>query len=418
MKTFTYRSKNVQGKLVTGSIEAETEADAVAELRRRGLTVTQLSQGRGGSASSGRSSFFAFTRPRKKGNRRSRGNVRSSELVVVSRQLATMVAAGIPLVEGMEVLEEQTQSQTMKRVLGEVVSDVRSGKDLSQALARHPKVFNDIYVHMVRAGEASGQIDIVLARLADYQEDVETLKSEIRSAMTYPVVSLILVLGITLFLLVGIIPKFEEMFLSLKVDLPWITKTLLAVSRVMKAHVLMGLTLVFAGCMALALYVKTDQGRFVKDWVILKLPIFGGLFSKVAISRFSRTFATLIRSGVPILGSLEIVQNTTGNLVYCNAINTASESVRQGETLGEPLGRTGIFPLMVTRMISIGERTGALESLLEKISQFYDQQVRATVKALTSLIEPIMIAIMGFLVGGMVAAIFLPIFKMIGTLGR
>jgi type IV pilus assembly protein PilC len=339
-------------------------------------------------------------------------------MVVASRQLATMVSAGIPLVEGLEILEQQTPSPVLKAVMGEVVNDVRSGKDLSQALARHPKVFSSIYLNMVRAGEASGQLDTVLERLADYQESSEALKGEIKSAMTYPVVSLLMVLSISMFLLVFIIPRFEEMFITMNVELPWVTTALLSLSKFLKNNFFIWVAAIVAAIAGVVFYFKTPRGEYVRDWIILKLPVFGSLFGKIAISRFSRTFSTLIKSGVPILGALDIVSSTTGNLVFSRAINVASESVRQGETLGEPLAKTGIFPPMVTRMIAIGERSGALESLLEKISDFYDNQVSATVRALTSLIEPVMIGVMGFLVGGMVMAIFLPIFKMIGGLAR
>jgi type IV pilus assembly protein PilC len=227
---------------------------------------------------------------------------------------------------------------------------------------------------------------------------------------------LILVLGIALFLLVFIIPKFEEMFTSLNVELPWITKALLATSILMKKYFLIWFGGVIVAFIALLRYFRTDKGQTVRDWIFLNIPVFGPLFSKVAISRFARTFATLIQSGVPILGALEIVAQTCGNRLFAKAVMVASDSVRQGETLGEPLGKSKLFPPMVTKMISIGEKTGALETLLEKISDFYDQQVKATVESLTSLIEPIMIGVMGFLVGGMVMAIFLPIFKMVGAL--
>ncbi|MCA8961905.1 MAG: type II secretion system F family protein [Planctomycetes bacterium] len=417
MRQYKYKTKNSQGKLVSGAIDAESENEAVSELRRRGLTIISLAQSRGGSSgSSGGSSFFSMSVGGAKGKARGR-RVKSGDLVVITRQLATMVSAGIPLVEGIEIIEEQASNPTLRDALGEVVSDVRSGKDLSQALSRHPKIFSDIYINMIKAGEASGQLDTVLDRLADYQEDAEKLKSEIKSAMTYPVVSLVMVTGITLFLLVFIIPKFKEMFSSMGVELPWITSALLVTSDFLRENMLIWASAVVAIIVGIVMYFRTPKGLVTKDWLILKLPVFGSLFSKVAISRFSRTFSTLIRSGVPILGALEIVSQTCGNRIFSDGIDSASRSVRDGETLGEPLAKTGIFPPMVTRMISIGERSGALESLLEKISEFYDQQVSATVKALTSLIEPLMIGVMGFLVGGMVMAIFLPIFKMIGSMG-
>ncbi|MCI0652661.1 MAG: type II secretion system F family protein [Planctomycetes bacterium] len=415
MKSFTYKSRNSQGKIVTGTVEAETENEAVSELRRRGLTVVHLGTGKG-SGTKGGSSFFSLSFSRLADGAKTKVKLKSAELVVFTRQLSTMVSSGIPLVESLEILEEQTQNRGFKRVLNEIVVDVRAGKDLSQSLSRHPKIFKDIYVNMVRAGEASGQLDTVLDRLAEYQEASEALKGEIKSAMTYPVVSLTMVLGITIFLLVFIIPKFEEMFTAMEIELPFITSALLATAKFLQRYFLVWIAAIVIAVVGVIFYFRSPKGQRTLDWLILKLPVFGTLFAKVAISRFSRTFATLIKSGVPILGALEIVQTTAGNVVFSDAIAKASESVRQGETLGEPLARSGVFPPMVTKMVAIGERSGALEALLEKISEFYDQQVSATVKSLTALIEPIMIGAMGFLVGGMVMAIFLPIFKMIGSM--
>jgi type IV pilus assembly protein PilC len=336
----------------------------------------------------------------------------------MSRQMATMVAAGIPILEALEVLGEQNDNPKLGEILGEVAADVRGGKDLSQAVAKHPKIFNTVFVNMVSAGEASGQLDIVLGRLADYMEEAETLKGEVKSAMTYPVVSLGLVSLISLFLLVFIIPQFQEMFNSMNVELPKLTSMLLAVSNSLRSSILVWFGAIAAIVFLFWLGLQTEKGKRMRDWCFLKVPIFGPLFIKVAISRFARTFSTLISSGVPILGALEIVQNTTGNRLYAEAIATASESVRSGETLGEPMGRTGMFPPMVTRMIGIGEKSGSLEQLLEKIADFYDQQVRSTLKSLTSLIEPILITVIGVVVGGMVMAIFMPIFSLIGNLNR
>ena len=417
MKTYNYKSKNNQGKIVTGTLEAETEMEAVSELRRRGLTVISLNAGKGSATKAATSMFSGKNRSASRGRGKlPSGRVKNMELVVFTRQLATMVSAGIPLVESIEVLEEQSSNRVFKAVLEAVIADVRAGSDLSQSLANHPKIFKAIYVNMVRAGEASGQLDITLARLAEYQEKAEALKSEIKAAMTYPVISMALVMGITIFLLVFIIPKFKEMFASMDAELPWITSALLSFSELVQSTFVWWVLGTIMAVVAIVLYFRTDKGELVKDWITLHIPVFGGLFSKVAISRFTRTFSTLIQSGVPILGALEIVEATAGNRLYANGIATAAESVRQGETLGEPLARTKLFPPMVTRMVSIGERTGALEALLEKIADFYDQEVSTTVKSLTSLIEPMLIAVMGCLVGGMVMAIFLPIFKLIGNI--
>ena len=407
MPVYSYKAKK-DNEVLTGTLNAQNESDAVGDLRRQGLVVISLSVQRG--------SLGKSTAVRGKNGKAIRARVKTQDMVVFTRQMATMISAGIPLVEALEILAEQASNLGFKATLDDVTANVRSGKDLSQALAAHPRIFPTIYVNMVKAGEASGQLETVLTRLAEYQEASAKLKSEIKSAMTYPIVSLIMVLGIALFLLVFIIPKFEEMFNSLNVELPAITRGLLTTSLFLKNYFIFWMTGLGICCMLLWRWVKTSRGELIKDYVLLKMPIFGPLFSKVAISRFSRTFATLIQSGVPILGALEIVAQTCGNRIVSNAIMEASESVRQGETLGEPLATSGIFPPMVTRMISIGEKTGALETLLEKISEFYDQQVKSTVESLTSLIEPLMIGVMGFLVGGMVMAIFLPIFKMVGAL--
>jgi type IV pilus assembly protein PilC len=415
MKTFQYKSKNQQGRGVDGSIEAETEADAIAELRRRGLTVTSVSLRRGRTGGDGASLFKAGKAKLSGG--KARGRIKSTDLAVMSRQMATMVAAGIPILEALEVLAEQNENPRLGFILQDVGADVRSGKDLSTAVAKHPKVFNNIFVNMVSAGEASGQLDIVLGRLADYMEEAETLKGEVKSAMTYPVVSLGLVSMISLFLLIFIIPQFQEMFTSMNVELPKLTSTLLAVSNSLRNSILYWVAGAAMFVFLMWAILRTEKGKRARDWSLLKMPIFGPLFVKVAISRFSRTFSTLISSGVPILGALEIVKNTAGNRLYSEAIAIASESVRGGDTLGEPMARTGMFPPMVTRMIGIGERSGALEQLLEKIADFYDQQVRSTLKGLTSLIEPILITVIG-VVGGMVMAIFMPIFSLIGNLNK
>ncbi len=265
---------------------------------------------------------------------------------------------------------------------------------------------------MARAGEVSGQLDVILTRLAEYLEAAAHLRQEIKSAMTYPVVSLVLVFGIAAFLMIGIVPSFKPVFESLEVDLPGLTVAIMDLAEFMRAHwyllagVAAGLVVVFKA------WKKTPRGAQMWDAFVLRVPVFGPLFKKVALSRFSRTFSTLIKSGVPILGAMEIVAETVGNRVISAIVEEARESVKQGETLSEPFSAHPIFPPMVTKMIGIGERSGALDALLEKISEFYDQQVEAEVKGLTSLIEPIMIAVMGFVVGGIVLAVFLPIFKL------
>jgi len=413
MAEFSYLARNAAGKQLSGTVVAQNESDALGELRRQELVVVSLTEKKATRGGKWNLDLFGGAAP---GKARRRVRVKLLDLTVFTRQLATMLSAGIPLLECLEILTEQAEDAGFRSVLEQMVSDIRGGSDFSDALRKHPRVFSNIYVSMVKAGEASGQLDEILVRLAEYQEATAALRARIRAAMTYPVVSLTLILSITILLLVFIIPKFKEIFDGMAIPLPGVTKFLLDLSIWMRDNVLLWILGIAAVIFGLVMYAKTPAGRLQVDWLKLRIPLFGPLFKKVAISRFARTFATLIQSGVPILGALEIVAATAGNKVVEDAVMESSASVRQGDTLANPLSKSGVFPPMVTRMIAIGEKSGALESLLEKISQFFDQQVASTVESLTSLIEPIMIGIMGVLVGGMVMAVFLPIFKLASSL--
>jgi len=429
MPSYKYSAVGSDGRTVSGRLDAASKTDCVAELRKRSLTPIDIQEKSGGSSAAAPSSSAGFepgpsasasapapmSTTRKAAGRFGAvkpGVRKKEEIVIFTRQLATMISAGIPLLESLEILKEQAESKQFSLLVDQVIEDVRSGKDLSSAIERHPKAFTEVYVSMVRAGEASGQIDEILIRLADYLEASQKLRREIRSAMTYPIVSLVMIFGITAYLMIGIVPKFKEVFDSLDIDLPGLTRAILATSRFCEDNwmmVIVGIILVIG---ALVTYKRTDRGGWQFDWLMLHLPVFGPLFRKVGLSRFSKTCATMIKSGVPILGTLEIVADTAGNRLIAEAVERARESVRQGESLMVPLSESPVFPPMVTRMIGIGEKTGSLETLLEKISEFYDEQVSATVKQLTSLIEPLMIAVMGVLVGTIVLAVFLPIFEL------
>jgi type IV pilus assembly protein PilC len=401
MPSFAYVAKGADGRQSKGTLSAPSRQSAMGELRKQNLNVLTLEE---------KVSIFKnknlFGPPKP--------HVSGKDIAVMTRQLSTMISAGIPLLESLEILQEQADDAGFKLALGNISERVRGGSDFSDALGAHAKIFSRIYINMVKAGEAGGQLDTILKRLADYMEANEALKREIKSAMTYPVISLCMILAITIGLMVGIVPKFEEIFLNLgsRDRLPGPTVFLLDLSRFMTEqwYAWVGpLILLPFGFVA---YRKTKSGERHTDWLFLHLPIFGPLFHKVAVSRFTRTFATLLQSGVPMLGALEIVASTAGNRIVEDAILFARDHVRKGEPLGEPLGSTKVFPAMVTRMIAIGEKSGALEQLLEKISDFYDSEVKTTVEALTSLIEPLMIGVMGLLVGGIVLAIFLPIIKL------
>jgi len=400
MPVFRYSARSSGGDNVTGTVNAPSQAEALGQLRAQNLNVISLRE------ELRRRGFALF------GGGRLRARVSIDDMVLFTRQLSTMISAGIPLLEALEILAEQVDNQGFGAVIGACVEKVRAGSDFSAALGDHPGVFPSIYVNMIRAGEASGQLDEILNRLAEYQEATARLRRQIRAAMTYPTISLTMIVSIAMFLMLFIVPKFKEIYDGLDVTLPRLTQFTMDTAMSLRTHFWEGFLGLVAVVVAFILYARTEFGGRQLDWVKLHLPVFGPLFRKVALSRFSRTFATLIRSGVPILGALDIVAGTAGNRIVSDAVISARESVRQGESLAKPLSESPVFPPMVTRMIAIGERSGALEQLLLKISQFYDEQVQATVESLTSLIEPIMIATMGVIVGTIVLSVFLPIFKL------
>jgi type IV pilus assembly protein PilC len=407
MPTFKYAAKTSDGKTIHGSVVANAPAEVVSELRRKNLVILNVQEtskrATGGTVAEG------GLRGQKTSGRP--GRARKDELVIFTRQLSTMISAGIPLLESLEVLAGQIDNPGFAKTMKMVAEDVRGGSDFSTALSRQPKVFVQIYVNMVKAGEVSGQLDEILVRLAEYLEASAKLKREIKAAMTYPCVSLVMVLGITMFLMIGIVPQFRPIFESLGIKLPALTAAVMGCSQWLVRNWLIAGGIGVASFIGLGFFRRSEAGGYAIDWFFLKMPVFGPLFQKVALSRFSRTFSTLLRSGVPILGSLEIVAETAGNRIIARAVNEARESVKNGNSLSEPLDKTSVFPPMVTRMIAIGEKSGSLEQLLEKISVFYDEQVSAAVKGLTAMIEPLLIGLMGGLVGTIVFAVFLPIFE-------
>ncbi len=396
---FAYVGRDGAGKDVRGTLEAETKEVALTQIRAMQVQLQKLD---------------VVTEKKNPGLSRRR-KASAAELSMFTRQLATMIGAGIPLLESFEILSEQTMSTNKNFGLGlqECADMVRGGTEMSEAMARFPGMFPDIYVNMVKAGEASGQLDVILNRLADFMEASETLKSEIKSAMTYPIISLLLIFSITGYLLVGVVPKFQQMFTQLNAKLPAVTVIVLEASQFLQHQWYVVVIAVVVGIIAYKVTMKVSpDARRVRDTVWLKVPVFGPLFQKVAISRFSRTFGTLLASGVPLLAALEIVASTAGNTVIEDTLLATRDTVRRGENLTTHLQTSWVFPTMVVKMMGIGERTGALETLLFKIADFYDQQIHATVKSLTSLIEPIMLSVMGVVVGTIVAAIFLPILEL------
>lgn len=395
--TFQYKVRDRAGNVATGSLVADSEALVLARLREQGLTpldVRREKRGIGQIEIGGK-------------------KVKLKQIAVFSRQFATMVNSGLPILRALAILAEQTDNKELARVLGEARMDVEQGSSLSGALSKHEHVFNNLYVSMVRAGETGGSLDSTLIRLAEMIEREVQLRGKIKSAMTYPVAVVALVLLIMSAMLLFVVPQFESIYASLDAALPLPTRSLLLLSDVFKTYWYVFLGAVFLGRFLFRRWKKTPQGREMVDSLKLRTPVFGSLFHRTALSRFSSTLAMLLRSGVPILQALEIVSDTVNNKIVAKAITDVQLSVRDGESIAKPLTRHAVFPPMVVQMISVGEETGQVDTMLEKIAQFYDQEVEAAVDALTSLIEPILIAIIGGCVGAAVVALYLPMFQII-----
>jgi len=396
MATFRYVAKDPGGATRTGQLEGETELAVVQQLRKQGLTILSVDLDETGGQ-------------RKKRRRR---RVKSNDLVIFSRQLATMVDAGLPLIQALDALHEQTDHMGFKAVIGELIAAIEQGASFSEALAQHPKVFSGLFVNMVRAGETSGTLSEILDRVAGYLEASAALRRKVKSAVIYPAVVSTMAVAITILLMVKVIPVFEDIYESFDSALPLPTQMLLAVSTFMRRYFFLGIGAVVAAVIGLKMWIKTESGRFRFDRFKFRLPVFGELNKKISVSRFARTLGVLVRSGVPILSSLDIVGKTAGNKVIEAAVGEAVEEIKRGENIAEPLAASQVFPPMVTRMISVGEQSGKLDVMLEKISDFYDDQVNAMVAGLTSLIEPLLIAFLGIVIGGIVICMFLPLFKL------
>jgi type IV pilus assembly protein PilC len=395
-KTFEYSVRDRSGKLVKGKLEASTQEALVGRLRGMGYAPLTIKEAGTGLNKEITISFGS--------------GVKLKDLAVTARQLATMINSGLSLVRALTILAQQTQNKALAKVLGEVRAEVESGSSLSAALAKHPKVFPPLMVNMCRAGEVGGFLDQTMLSVASNFESEVQLRGKIKSAMTYPVVvfamAIIAVIGMLLF----IVPIFAGMFDDFGGELPLPTKILVVLSDLLKvgapflAVFLVVVSVVWAR-------IRHRHGvRSVVDPLKLKVPVFGKLFQKVAIARFSRNLGTMVRSGVPILQALEIVGETSGNLVLEKAAKDVQDSVRRGESLAGPLAQHKVFPPMLVQMLAVGEDTGAMDTMLEKIAEFYDQEVEATTEALTSLIEPLMIAVLGAVIGGMIIALYMPIF--------
>jgi type IV pilus assembly protein PilC len=395
--TFEYKVRDKAGKLKTGKLEAETQAQVANKLKGMGYAPLNITQ-----ANAGLNKEISLPGMKPK--------IKLKDLAVFSRQFAVMINSGLSLLRSLSILAEQTENKELGRILGEVRNDIETGSSLSVGMAKHPNVFPPLMINMIRAGEVGGFLDGVLLQLAENYEAEVKLRGKVKSAMTYPVVVFVIAILAVVGMLLFIVPVFAGMFEDLGGELPAPTKVLVFLSAAMKIMAPVGIVLLIAFFITWPKVKHHPRVRNVLDPLKLKLPVFGQLVQKIALSRFSRNLGTMLRSGVPILQSLDIVAATCGNVVLERAVKDVQESVRQGEALAAPLMNHPVFPSMVVQMMSVGEDTGALDTMLHKISDFYDQEVEATTEALTSLIEPLMIAVLGAIIGAMIVALYMPIF--------
>jgi type IV pilus assembly protein PilC len=399
--TYAYRVRDRAGQIVQGTLDADNRELVLGKLKEMGYTPVEVTQQKGDTLKT-EIKIPGFS-----------DRVPLKDVAIFSRQFATMINSGLSLLRSLSILAEQSDNKTLGGMINEVRQDVEKGSSLSVALARHPKAFNRLYIAMVRAGEVGGSLDSVLMRLADTIEKQVELRRKVRSAMTYPAVVAVLVLLIVSAMLLFIIPMFKDLYGQLGGTLPAPTQFLLTLSAFVRKFWWLMFGVEVGGVIAFRRWIANDEGRKKWDRIKLRVPIFGVLVRKTALARFSRTMGSLVRSGVPILESLDIVSETAGNDVVTVAVMDTKEGVKTGEGISSRLENHEVFPPMVTQMIAVGEETGALDEMLDKIAEFYESEVEATVDALTSLIEPLLIVVMGVCVGGMVISLYLPMFKII-----
>ena len=402
MPTYEYNAKNKLGASVKSCLDAKSEAEAAEQLHNKELIIISLQEFKGKSA-------FRQEAGKK---------IKLDDMVIFSRQLSTMIESGITLVYALGILSEQVENKDLRQIVVAVKRDIEGGCSFCDALSKHPKAFSELFINMVRAGEAAGKLEDVLDRLASYLEKSSALARKIRSSLVYPAVVVTMAMLITAVLMLKVVPTFKGIFSTLGGNLPMPTQILIATSDIMQKYFLLLCGILIIAIFMLKRFIATKVGRYLIDKKKLSLPVLGTLFRKLAVAKFARTFSTLVKSGVPVLGALEIVSKTSGNKVVEEAVMNCSKSVRDGQTIAQPLTKSGVFPPMVCGMISIGEQTGQLEKMLSKIADFYDEQVDAAAAGLTSMIEPMVIAFLGVVIGGIVIALFLPIFKLSELISR
>ena len=402
--TFEYKVRDHAGKLRTGKLEAETSSQVASKLKAMGYAPLSISELNTGMSRE-------LTIPGL-GNKK----VKLRDLAIFSRQFATMINSGLSLLRSLSILTEQTQSKELTRVLGMVRNDIEAGNSLSGSMAKHPAVFPPLMVNMTKAGEVGGFLDMVLLQIAENYEAEVKLKGKVKAAMTYPVVVFVIAILAVIGMLLFIVPVFVGLFADFDAQLPAPTRLLVFLSGLMKLLAPLGVVGLIAFAVVWPKVKRKPEVRNVLDPIKLQIPVFGSLFQKIALARFARNLGTMMKSGVPILQSLDIVSSTTGNVVLERAIRDVQDSVRTGESLAAPLANHPVFPPMVVQMMAVGEDTGALDTMLHKIAEFYDQEVEATTEALTALIEPIMIVVIGAIIGAMIVALYMPIFSLMNVI--
>ncbi len=403
MPVFAYRGRTRTGQLVAGQMEANSPEAVVAQLRQQRVMPTSVK----GKPKPIQLKIPGFG-----------GKVKDKELAVFTRQIATMIDAGLPLVQCLEVLASQQHNKRLKKTLTEIRENVEGGSTFAGALKRHPTIFTPLYANMVEAGEAGGLLDTILNRLAVYIEKAMALRRKIKGALIYPSTIVTVAIAVVIFLLVFVIPTFKALFEGFGAALPLPTRFVLELSRIVREHILVGLGVLVLAILGLRFYYKTEKGEWIIDAVLLRAPIFGELIRKVSVAKFTRTLGTLVSSGIPILDGLDITARTAGNRVVEEAVLKTRASIAEGKTIAEPLKASGVFPPMVVQMISVGEQTGELDSMLAKIADFYDAEVDQAVANLTALLEPLLMVFLGIVVGGVIIAMYLPIFKLVSVVGR
>ncbi len=403
MPIFQWKARTRQGSLKKGEIEAMNEAAVMAQLRSQMLLPVTVKE-----KSKDVSEYLPFLKQ----------GIKTRDLVIFTRQFATMIDAGLPLVQCLDILGNQQPNKTFKEIIRQVKTDVEQGSTFADALRKHPKPYDELYVNLVQAGEIGGILDTILNRLAVYLEKADALRKKVKGAMVYPTTVLVIAIGVVVLMLTKVIPTFEKMFEDFGGELPGPTQFVVSLSHFMQDWIALVLGVLVAAFMAFfAARRKSLKFRRSTDALALKLPVFGPLLRKVAVARFTRTLGTMIASGVPILDGLDIVAKTAGNMIIEEALRKVRAAITEGKTIAEPLAESDVFPGMVTQMIAVGEETGAMETMLAKIADFYDEEVDAAVDALTAMLEPLMMVFLGGTVGGLLIAMYLPIFKIADTIG-